>query len=629
MSKEKHKRIPPSRTAAAVTAAVLGLCGIGNLLLFVLTVYVPVLLSGILQLLPAVLNLILMIPMGKERAAAKAAEESPATEEKTAEAPPAGRLRRLLRTLCGLPGRGIRAIVRLWKTAYHNLRLALLVLAIIGLNIYFWLSVRGGPESFVAGYFLPAIMLALFVLFIVLDKWCKHAGDDHRPAEEGENAEAEDAGKIYDRSMLHSLRGGLSVARLAYLVMIVALMIQLLGFADLSAAVMVVMGLLFVYETLFLTISLAVRVIRREMETAPELSIPMPGLGSEDLGILSYLEKNTGITMRSLWSIRLIKNVLPYAAMAVVLLLWGFSGLVKIEAHQEGAHYRLGHLQEETLQPGLHMTLPWPFDSVEVYDTEVANTMTIGYISGESADNIWTQAHGSEEYKLLLGDGAELVSINLRLVYRIDDLKAYLSNNANPEVLMQANAYDLVTDMTIRTNLSTILSADRTVLAADLKDKLTERMAAYNTGLTVVDVVLESIHPPVEVSDIYQQLLVAKIEGERIMLDAESLAERIRINAEADKYEIIEAAKREKATAEADANLAVAEFLAFVEAKDSWTEKDEDGNVISDYTYERFRYVQAIAKAYGAGDCQIIIIGDGVNPSNIYVGNISWGGNGT
>ena len=161
------------------------------------------------------------------------------------------------------------------------------------------------------------------------------------------------------------------------------------------------------------------------------------------------------------------------------------------------------------------------------------------------------------------------------------------------------------------------------------REELTAYMQKYNTGLEVVSVVLESIHPPVEVSDIYQQLLVAKIEGERIMLDAESLAERIRINAEADKYEIIEAAKREKATAEADANLAVAEFLAFVEAKDSWTEKDEDGNVISDYTYERFRYVQAIAKAYGAGDCQIIIIGDGVNPSNIYVGNISLGGNGT
>lgn len=632
MSKGKQQKISPSRTAAAVTAVVLGLCGIGDLLLFVLTAYVPVLLAGILQLLPAVLNLILMIPMGSSAEITEGNDETDPeaapTDGQPVRKPTAGRFRRLLRAVCGLPRRGLCAIVHLRKKTHHNLRPALLVLATVGFNIYFWLSVRGGPESFVAEYYLPVIMLALFVLFIVLDKWCKHAGDGERGLVENEaTLETElDADKAYDRALLHSLRGGLAAARLTYLVMIVALMIRLLGFTDLSAAVMVVISLLFVYETLFLMISLAVRVIRREMETAPELSIPMPGLGGEDLGILSYLEKNTGITMRSLWSIRLVKYVLPYAAMSVVVLLWGFSGVVKIEAHQQGAHYRLGVLQEETLQPGLHMTLPWPFDSVEVYDTEVANTMTVGYISTGSTDNVWTQAHGTEEHRLLLGGGSELVSVNLRLVYRIDDLKEYLSNNASPETLMQANAYDILTDMTIRTDLSTLLSTDRTVFADDLKTELSKRLEKYGTGLTVVDVVLESIHPPVEVADIYQQLLVAKIEAEQIKLAAESLAYRIRVSAEGNRYEIVGAAEREKASQIADAELEVAEFLAFVEAKENWTDKDENGNVISDYTYHYFRYLQAIAKAYGEGNCQIIIIGDGVNSSNIYIGNASLGG---
>ncbi len=620
MSKVKKKSVPPSRTAAAVTAVLLGICGAGNLLLYMLTAYVPLLLSGILQLLPAVLNLLLMLPVGKKT------EEVPSpTTEQTGEEikPKKGWLKRMLAAMRAWPRKTCRAIVRLWNNKRSRILAVLIVLATVGLNVYFWLSARGGTQTYVAEYYLPVVMVVLFVLFIVLDKWCKHAGGDRRSVgEEAESAEHfEDARATYDRALLHSLRGGLAAGRIVYVIMAVTLMIRLLGFADLSTAVIVIISLIFVYETVLLLFSLGVRMIRNEMSTAPELSIPMPGLGGEDLGIISYLEKNTGITMRSLWSIRLVKYVLPYAAMSVVLLLWGFSGLVKIEAHQEGAHYRLGRLQEETLQPGLHMTLPWPFDSVEVYDTEVANTMTIGYISGESTDNIWTQSHGSEEYKLLLGGGNELVSINLRLVYRIDDLKAYLSSNASPETLMQATAYEIVTAKTISTDLNTLLSTDRTVFAGSFKEELVARMAAYNTGLTVVDAVLESIHPPVDIADVYQQLVSTEAEAERIVAAANGLAELIRIDAESTKYMIVGEAQREKSSKIKDAQVEVAEFEAFVAAKESWTDNGDK------HTYEYFRYLQAIAAAYGTGNCQVIIIGDGVNSSNIYIGNVSLGGN--
>lgn len=641
MSKAKKKRLTPSRTAAVVTAIVLGLCGVGNLLLFVLTVYVPLLLAGILQLMPAVLNLLLLLPVGKKSPKADGAiaqaeemtkaEDASNIEEaiETEEAPPAKKKKwplRALRALRSLPRKCITGLAHLWNDSHNKLLPALLALAVLGFNIYFWVSAKGGAAPYVAEYYIPVILVVLFVLFIVLDKWCKHASGDPSPAEGEEDHEhPKDADKTYDRALLHSLRGALAAGRWSYLIMTVALMIRLLGFVELSTPVIVIISLLFVYETVFLLMSLAVRVIRHEMETAPELSIPMPGLGGGDLGILSYLEKNTGITMRSLWSIRLVKYVLPYAAMSVVLLLWGFSGLVKIEAHQQGAHYRLGVLQEETLEPGLHMTLPWPFDSVEVYDTEVANTMTIGYISSESTDNIWTQAHGTEEYKLLLGNGNELVSINLRLVYRIDDLKAYLSNNASPETLMQATAYNIVTDKTIRTDLTTLLSADRTVLANDIKAELMDRMELYRTGITVVDVVLESIHPPVDIADVYQQMVSANAEAERIIVQAYGTASIIREEANRRKDEIESAAKVEKTTKIADAHLETAEFKAIVAAKAAWEEENKETG--SEFTYEYFRYLQTIAAAYGQGDCQVIIIGDGVNSSNIYIGNVSLGGN--
>jgi len=60
----------------------------------------------------------------------------------------------------------------------------------------------------------------------------------------------------------------------------------------------------------------------------------------------------------------------------------------------------------------------------------------------------------------------------------------------------------------------------------------------------------------------------------------------------------------------AAAKSSVAEFLASVEA-------DRDNPV--DYRY--YKYMQAISKAYA--DARIVIVGNGVNEENIYIGSLT------
>ena len=79
----------------------------------------------------------------------------------------------------------------------------------------------------------------------------------------------------------------------------------------------------------------------KDLDTKPELLVNLIAMGA-DINILSYLEENTGITMRSLWSLRLIKQLLPGAVLAVVLLLWLSTCFVQIDVHQQGTLFRLG-----------------------------------------------------------------------------------------------------------------------------------------------------------------------------------------------------------------------------------------------------------------------------------------------
>jgi regulator of protease activity HflC (stomatin/prohibitin superfamily) len=195
------------------------------------------------------------------------------------------------------------------------------------------------------------------------------------------------------------------------------------------------------------------------------------------------------------------------------------------------------------------------------------------------------------------------------LEYRIDDLKAYLRSSASPDLLLQAAAYEAVTARTINTDLETLLATDRTAFAESFQKELIDRIAVHNTGITVVSVVLESIHPPMQIADVYQELVSAGIKAEQIVLQAQCDANVTVINANNFYDTIITDAKVNQHRDIAAARSEVAAFMASAEADAAYPE-----------TYRYYKYLQAVTAAYS--DARVVIVGDGVNSENIYIGNI-------
>ena len=461
-------------------------------------------------------------------------------------------------------------------------------------------AVKTVKESPVPTAVNAVFLLTVFVVLVVLDRLCKYA-ECETPFEEA----------IVDNS-----RQFFVVMSAQALLGVVCVIFDAFQLFNLQKYMVYVYAASFYYYVAFITISLMVIAIRKEFCIAPFINVPLPRFGKKDShkrpGFIEYLEKNTGISMRSLWSVKYVKQIAPLVFLASAFLIWISTSVVQVETYQQAAVYRIGNLQEKKLGPGIHLTLPYPFDKVEVYDTEVIQKMTIGYRAEESTDNIWTKAHEGEEFKLLLGGGDELVSINLRLEYKISNLDQYLKTTSSPESVMQALAYELVTDETIATDLSTFLSIDRDELAEHFKEELTKMLKDRSVGLEVVSVVLESIHPPVEIAAVYQELISAEITAEKYLLYAEGNANVKVAQAETNYYNTVGVANADYATKVANAKSSVTEFLASVEAY--------KGNKDS-YTF--YKYLAAVREAYG--NANLVILGNGVDASQIYFGSI--GGN--
>ena len=441
-------------------------------------------------------------------------------------------------------------------------------------------------------------LIILFVVITILERLCKHSKDNTR----------------FVSAILSNCRVFFTILSVQTVLAAVCVIVEVLQLVNIQKYIGYIYTGIFFYYVAFVTLSLLIILMRKELAVAPYIHVPVPfvkrEIDGQEKSFVEYLEENTGITLRSLWSIKYIRDITPAVVFLIAVLLWLSTCIIQVETNQQAAVYRIGNLQEKILKPGLHLTLPYPFDKVEIYDTETVNKTTIGYKATENSDNIWTEGHQGEEYKLLLGGGDEVVSINLRLEYKISDLKQYLTTATSPESMMQALAYELVTDQTIATDLSSLMSADRDAFSENFQKELAKMMEEKNLGLEVVAVILESIHPPVEIAWVYQELISAGINAEKYLVNAQDVAAVTIAQAETTHDTTVGGAQVSYEEKVAAAKASVTEFMASVEAY----------NASSD-AYKYQKYLAAVRKAYG--NANLVILGEGVDQSAIYFGNIA------
>lgn len=315
-------------------------------------------------------------------------------------------------------------------------------------------------------------------------------------------------------------------------------------------------------------------VIKRSFVSDFDYTLVYIGSANGGDGIFDIIEKNTGLSFKSMWSIRYLGKLLPSIVLAVTLTIFLATSVYKVESYQSAVVYRFGEMHQANVSSGLHLKLPYPIDKVEIYDTTRMSAVQIGYVSSSGNDFLWTEAHDGGEYKLVLNNGIELVSINMQLVYYIDDLAMYLTNYSAPESVLAARAYEILMEQTADTTLDAILCEDRESMSNNIKAELAAYAENMQLGLNVSDVIIESIHPPVEVAKVYQSAVSAVSEKKTLITEAETYADEKIIAAEGERESVVYNAQQNQyeTLAQTNSNLSVyyAAFAAYEESPESF-----------------------------------------------------------
>ena len=294
--------------------------------------------------------------------------------------------------------------------------------------------------------------------------------------------------------------------------------------------------------------------------------------GSPIHSVFETIELTLGVSFRASWAIQFVRRSVVPAILLVTLLLWGLSSLAVVQIDQLGIRESFGRIQSAPLPPGLHWKLPWPCGRVLHYPGKRVVVKPIGFIAnpGRQPSFLWSKKHANEEFGLVLGDGAELVASDCVVYYKIHEDRQrfldYVYQSQNPEDLLEAYAYRTLMEHTRSLTLREVLTGNRARFADRLEQTLRDYAESNRLGIEVVEVALMGLHPPVEAAADYLDVISARIDAERVQVDALGQKSVQIANVRQESASAIASAKVEAARRTGTALSESSEFLAIGQA---------------------------------------------------------------
>ena len=291
---------------------------------------------------------------------------------------------------------------------------------------------------------------------------------------------------------------------------------------------------------------------RCESLVASLLQFKKPSLS----GMSASVSQQFGIDLSRSWSLSFIRRASIPSVIGLVIAGWLMTGITALDLNERAVYEAFGQ-PKAVFHSGLHIHLPWPFGRLKpveygvvreipiVFPAEaaaVASTASAGgdeeeagatsvpptpaTIEGpppDSADRLWDASHPTEASYLVASNGNghqtfEIVNIDIQILYRIGLTDKSVLDAAysvdDPESLIRVAAGRMLARYFARYTIPDVLGQNRERFIREFQHELQGRLNTLSSGLDILGVVIEAIHPPSDAASAYQEVQAAGIRSE-------------------------------------------------------------------------------------------------------------------
>ena len=265
-----------------------------------------------------------------------------------------------------------------------------------------------------------------------------------------------------------------------------------------------------------------------------------------------------------------IPQLKPSMILGIILLLlvvWIVPGTFYfVEPDEEGVVTRFGKFHH-TASPGLHFKFPSPIEHAATPKIRQVRRAEIGFRAAEGRPLQRVPA----ESLMLTGD-QNIIDINLVVQYKIMDSVKYLFNVRRPHKLIRDSAETVIRGIIGSKKIDEALTTGKAEIQVLAKDQIQVLLERYDSGLQVVQIQLQDVHPPEQVEAAFKDVVSAREDKERMINEAQGYRNAVIPEARGQAAKIVREAEgyRERVikTAEGDANRFSQQYAEYKKAPD-------------------------------------------------------------
>ncbi len=254
-------------------------------------------------------------------------------------------------------------------------------------------------------------------------------------------------------------------------------------------------------------------------------------------------------------------------ALLAVVVIWGFSGLFRVQPDELGVVLRFGkHVR--TVGPGLSYHLPYPIETVLLPKALRVSTLNIGFTLDDSPRRTRDGRRDIPEESLMLTGDENIVDVQFTVLWRIKPSGAanYLFNIQNPEGSVKAVAESAMREVVGHSNIQGILTNDKDKIQLEVQELMQRVLDGYGSGILVQQLQMGNVNPPnADVIQSFNDVTNAKTELESLQNEAQTYANRVVPEARGKAAQITQAAEGYKQQAVVEARGQSARFLKVYE----------------------------------------------------------------
>lgn len=275
-------------------------------------------------------------------------------------------------------------------------------------------------------------------------------------------------------------------------------------------------------------------------------------------GLVDGLERALGVRLREAWFLRYFERAaLPFGLMALGLF-WLSTAMTVVPVDSRGVRVRWGRYLTPPLEPGLHLTWPWPVESIVRVPAERIQEVVIGFERDLGRAVLWTVRHYEGEQNMLVGNGEDLLTVTMPFYYRIKDPIAWLQCTADDRTALRNIAQRQLIRVLSARETFRIMTSDREAIREAVWKGIQEETDRLGLGIKLVYAGLQDAHPPLDVAAAFQEVVSAEEEKEtfinqgrayraKMLPAAETESHRLRTLAQAHRIQRTDVASGEAA----------------------------------------------------------------------------------